>query len=332
MKIAIRADGGSQIGMGHVMRTLVLAKELAEINDVFYVCRVDNPLSDKYKNGIDKIKAEGFKVIFINQNSVLEELEKIHADLLITDSYDVDAKYFSETKKMFKKTAYIDDMNLFYFDVDILINQNINAVDLDYKVNDYTALLVGSKYVMLREQFRNTPKKFIKENVENIMLTVGGADPNHLTEKILSWTKVLDYIFHVVVGPSFEKNNKLKDYQSEKVKLYYNANMYEIMQKCDVAVSACGSTLYELAVCGVPTLGIIIAYNQKGIASKLNNEGVIRSLGLYNEISQDKLISDIEQLAQSKKMRQCISNAGKDLVDGKGIERLSEAINNVLNS
>ena len=40
MKIAIRADGGSKIGMGHIMRTLVLAKELAKTNDVFYICRI----------------------------------------------------------------------------------------------------------------------------------------------------------------------------------------------------------------------------------------------------------------------------------------------------
>lgn len=49
------------------------------------------------------------------------------------------------------------------------------------------------------------------------------------------------------------------------------------MEKCDVAISACGSTLYELAVCGVPTIGIIIADNQIGICEKLNNMGVIKN-------------------------------------------------------
>ncbi len=52
MKIAIRADGGAKIGMGHIMRTLVLAKELSKNHDVFYICRVDNPLSEKYRIGI----------------------------------------------------------------------------------------------------------------------------------------------------------------------------------------------------------------------------------------------------------------------------------------
>lgn len=106
MKIAIRADGGSKIGMGHIMRTLVLAKELAKTNDVFYICRVDVPISNIYTSGINKIKKEGFSVITINENNILEELNKIEANMLITDSYDVDENYFNETKKCLK-TLYI---------------------------------------------------------------------------------------------------------------------------------------------------------------------------------------------------------------------------------
>ena len=91
MKIAIRADGGSQIGMGHIMRTLVLAKELAKINEVFYICRIDQKdtckntnwdfrienISDKYKKGIEKIISEGFNVCFVRENYLVDDIGKI---------------------------------------------------------------------------------------------------------------------------------------------------------------------------------------------------------------------------------------------------------------
>ncbi|MDU4600319.1 MAG: UDP-2,4-diacetamido-2,4,6-trideoxy-beta-L-altropyranose hydrolase, partial [Clostridium sporogenes] len=299
MKIAIRADGGSQIGMGHIMRTLVLAKELAKTNDVFYICKVDVPLSSKYKSGMDKVKAEGFNVVTINENNIINDLKNISVDCLITDSYDVNEEYFNLTKGMFEITGYIDDMNLHYFNVDFIINQNIGAEEYSYKANKDTRLFLGTNYTMLREEFRKNPNKNIKKEVQNFMITVGGADPNGITNIICNYVKDLEFKFHVIIGPSFKEENikkliylkKLKD----NINLYFNANMIEIMNKCDIAISACGSTLYELSACQVPTLGLIIADNQEKIAYKMDERGLIYNLGWYDELTKDIIIDNIKK-------------------------------------
>ncbi|WP_051931514.1 UDP-2,4-diacetamido-2,4,6-trideoxy-beta-L-altropyranose hydrolase [Clostridium sp. KNHs214] len=316
MKIAIRADGGSKIGMGHIMRTLVLAKELAKANDVFYICRVDEPLSDIYSPGIIKIKKQGFHVVTIDESNILEELSNVQADILITDSYDVDENYFNETKKLFKYTGYIDDMNLYYFNVDFLINQNINAEDLNYRVNNNTKLFLGPKYAMLREEFRNVPKKIIKKKVEDILITVGGADPNNVIGKILSYVKQLDYKFHVIVGPTFNTVNELKQYEKENknIKLYFNANMFQLMQKCDLAISACGSTLYELSSCGVPTLGVIIADNQIKIGNKFHHMGMISNLGWHEKLNKYILVSKLDEICNNRNYREEISKLTQKLI------------------
>lgn len=97
-------------------------------------------LPSRYKPGIDKIKSEGFTVLTINEDKFIKELCKVKADCLITDSYDVNEEYFNLTKDMFKVTGYIDDTNLYYFNVDFIINQNIGAEELSYKVNKDTKL------------------------------------------------------------------------------------------------------------------------------------------------------------------------------------------------
>lgn len=349
MRIGIRADGGAKIGMGHIMRTLVLAKELRKHNnEVLYICRIDllnrsiyniephnkffsdktkkMDISDKYKKGIEKVILEGFKVCFVREDHLLEDISTISADLLITDSYDVDENYFNKTKAMFNKTAYIDDMNLYQFNVDFLINQNADAEDFICKAEDNTKLILGTKYIMLREEFRNLPPKNIKPKACNIMLTVGGADPFHLTDKILSWTKDLDYNFHVVVGPSFQDGEQLKSYENNKIKLYYNADMHNIMEKCDMAISACGSTLYELAACGVPTIGIVIADNQLGIGEKLNNMGIIKNLGWYDKIDKENFITNINKFISDYELRKTISQRASNLVDGKGVQRIAKIL------
>ncbi|EHJ01493.1 pseudaminic acid biosynthesis-associated protein PseG [Clostridium sp. DL-VIII] len=352
MKIAIRADGGNEIGMGHIMRTLVLAKELSKKNEVFYICRIENKgechlnnsntdtykitsldemitfkLDDsKYIQGIKKILSEGFEVILINEDNIIDELKLIETDLLITDSYFVNETYFEETKKIFKKTAYIDDINKYYFNVDFLINQNSDAEDFDYKTKDYTKLILGTDYILLRDEFKNLPKKHIKEKACDIMITVGGADPDNITENILSYIGQLDYDFHVVIGPSFGDIPFAEKYKNDNIKFYYNANMREIMQKCDIAISACGSTLYELSASGVPTLGLIIADNQNGIASKLNDLEIIKSLGWYDKIKKNDLINNLNNFSNNYKLRSALSEKASKLVDGKGAERIAKIL------
>ncbi|KEI97145.1 glycosyl transferase [Clostridium botulinum A2B7 92] len=328
MKIAIRADGGSQIGMGHIMRTLVLAKELAKINDVFYICKVDAFLSSKYKAGIDKVRSEEFKVLTINEDNFIKELCKVKADCLITDTYDVNEEYFNLTKNIFNVTGYIDDTNLYYFNVDFIINQNIGAEKLSYKVNKDTKLFLGTNYTMLREEFRKNYKKRIRKEVQDVMITVGGADPNGITNTICNYIKDLELKFHIVVGASFKEENierlvKLKNLKNN-INLYFNANMIEIMNKCDIAISGCGSTLYELAVCGVPTLGLIIADNQEKIAYKMHQKELIYNLGWYTHLTKDKTIENIKKISTLEN-RQIIIKKQK-FINKYGVEKLTKEI------
>lgn len=98
--------------------------------------------------------------------------------------------------------------------------------------------------------------------------------------------------------------------------------MYEIMQNCDIAISACGSTLYELAVCGVPTLGIIIADNQQGIAKKMDELGMIKNMGWYDKLNKDKFIDALNCLCNDFVKRREISLRAKKAIDGNGVNRI----------
>ncbi|WP_282804684.1 UDP-2,4-diacetamido-2,4,6-trideoxy-beta-L-altropyranose hydrolase [Clostridium tetani] len=332
MKIAIRADGGSEIGMGHIMRTLVLAKELAKTNDVFYISRGDNPLSSKYKSGIDKVKSQGFNVVIINEHKFIKELCEVEADCLVTDSYDVSEEYFNTTKKNFKVTGYIDDMNLYYFNVDFIINQNIGAEEYRYKVNKGTKLFLGSNYTMLREEFRNLQYKDINKKISDIMITVGGADLNGITNKICDYVKDLEFKFHIVIGPSFKEENieklvRLKNTRNT-INLYFNVNMIEIMNKCDIAISACGSTLYELAACSIPTIGIIIADNQETVAYKMHEKGLIYNLGWFTVLTKDKILDNIKKICKLDNRELMIKK--QKIVNKNGVKKLDMGIKELI--
>lgn len=326
MRVLIRADGGKNIGMGHIMRTLTLAKELKKYFNVEYLCRDGS----KYSDGVHKVQISGFKANIIKENNLLEELEKLKGDILITDSYDVDENYFLKTKEMFNKTIYIDDMGLYSFEnLDMVINQNINAEDLNYDLTSKTKFLLGCKYTILRDEFINLKPKLIKRKIRDIMITCGGSDPFLLTLKMLYYIKDQQYNFHVAIGPAFNEDyiNKLRNYETySNIFLYYNADMKAVMEKCDVCISAAGTTLYELCAVGIPSLSIIVAENQNKVADKFNLLKIIKSLGLHNDLNKEKILSEISVLNKDYSMRKEISEKSSRLVDGKGTSRIVEKI------
>ncbi|PJI09861.1 UDP-2,4-diacetamido-2,4,6-trideoxy-beta-L-altropyranose hydrolase [Clostridium sp. CT7] len=337
MKILIRADGGGNIGMGHIMRTLALAKELKKHFDISYVCKtsgknVEDKTYGKYFKGINKVLSSGFNIELVRENRLFHDLGDLTGDVLITDSYDVNDKYFSLVGDMFNKSIYIDDMCLHNFnDVDMIINQNINAEDLNYGTN--AKLLLGCKYAMVRNEFKNVTAKNIKGNVYDIMITMGGTDPFFITLKLLDYLKNEHYKFHVVIGKYFDDSyiEKLKSYKNlGNIKFYYNADMCSLMKNADICISAAGSTLYELCAVGVPSLSIIMAKNQIEVAKRFDSLKIIRNVGWYNKLSKQKILAEINNLSFDYDMRRQVSIKSQKLVDGKGTFRITKEIMSIV--
>lgn len=321
VKILIRSEGGHRIGMGHVMRMLVLANAMREFADVEFVCRDD----EEFLPGIKHIESCGYPVYKIDRENVVDELSRIGGSCLITDSYEVDEAYFDSTKNIFPVTGYMDDLNRHYMNVDFIINQNIYAEKLEYKANAGTRLFLGTRYVLLRDEFRDLPRRNIDDKVENVLITLGGSDPKNLTEVIaLKLSRAFPEVnFHAAVGLSFSNIDSLKKITGRNICIHINPKMSELMLKCDAAVSACGSTVYELCACGTPIIGIVTADNQVMTADDLDSIGVLKLAGETDEIIRH--LNDMNYVVRSK-----MSRIAQSLVDGCGSFRLADEIKEII--
>jgi len=335
MKIFIRADGGKSIGLGHVMRMIVLGKELRKKNEVIFLCR--NNKEDKFKAGIEIIKENQFKVIEISEKNYVEDIlsiqKRLHGNMIITDNYDVDEKYFAELKKHFVLTGYVDDVNKVQMDVDFVINQNINALYMDYgkTTMDNTKLFLGTKYCMIRDEFiRNSNEKIIKEEVKDILITLGGMDNDHNTKKVLELIKDSNKNIHVVLGSAFDKA-LIKDIYDLSKKYsnifpYENANMSELMKKCDISISACGSTIYELCAMQLPSIGLIIADNQEEVAHIMKEKELVLDVFSIKNLNAEELINSLNKLINNKLIMERIINNQKNIININGARDLVKEI------
>lgn len=194
MKIGLLCDGGNKIGLGHIMRTMVIANKLLNYGEVFYITTNNK----EYDGGRKVIAENNFKYIYDNDN--------YNVDILIVDRYNITSSYLTSLRKYCKKLVYIDDMNeLDFYDVDIIINRNIGAEKLYYNTANNCKLLLGTKYCILRENFINSDPIKINNEVKNILITFGGSDPTNTTPLILEYLKDVNCKLMTVIGSSFFK-------------------------------------------------------------------------------------------------------------------------------
>lgn len=353
MNVYFVAHGNIAIGMGHVMRSLSLAKAFGERKHkvTFF---------SKYELGIEEIEEQGFEVncipvrpekhraeeyFFHPEKEILKEAEYISskiaeiADAIFVDSYNVNEKYFDILREKTKQIVYIDDLNAFYYPVDILINGSASAFEMGYENIQSAKLFLGLQYNLLRKEFYNIPERNVKTRVEDILITTGNSDPFHMTEQLINILKE-EYAFkdlkiHVIKGSGFASDS-LADIglkEDSGILLYDRpANIAEIMLKCDLAITAGGSTLYELFACGVPPIVFAYAENQMPQINALEKEGLLMYVGVFSDLKREKLIEHIRYMQSHYEERKELVSHIQNKVDAKGALRVVEGMENILPS
>lgn len=335
--IGICSDANEVISTGHIMRCIAIAEQL-KILDQDYVFICFSIFT------VDFLKKKGYNCVCLNSNWT--DIDKLSIYIkskcigkLIIDSYEITATDLSKINE-FTKVIYLDDLNQFECDVSTIINYGINVTYNDYEhyLNRKIVFLLGKRYTPLRKEFLNKQAK-INEVVANVFVTTGGSDSYCFIEKMIKSIFTLpmysDIKFHVIVGDFFNNKKILTALaqNNKQIILYKNVkDMAKIMCKCDVAISAGGTTLAELCACGLPTICFAIADNQiRGIESYANNNIMISIGDIRVNLGEsiNKIHLELNNLIADKELRSTISKRERSFIDGYGARRIAEHIVNL---
>jgi len=253
MHLYVRADANSIIGTGHIMRCIALAQAWQDQRGevTFISCCESGSLKER-------IQGEGFSlypidVVCPDPSDLRITLSILESDItdqrkwLVLDGYHFTPAYQKAIREAGIHLLVIDDMNhLPQYHADILLNQNIHSPELTYHCDEDTVLLMGTQYVLLRREFlryRNF-KRQIPERARNILVTLGGADPDNVTLRVLEALKLLedpDIEVKIVSGPANPHRDALNEAMSSihfKAELPINPKgMPELMAWADMAIS-----------------------------------------------------------------------------------------------
>ncbi len=257
-------------------------------------------------------------------------------DIVVVDSYFANKKYLDKLNAKCH-TVYFDDEHKDIYNVSMIINYNLYYTLYDYK-DEYcnrSKLLLGGAYVPLRDEFEHVPERFVENAVPQILIIVGGSDNYHVIKYILengNQYLIPKYMYHIIVG-RYNKDKEIIYRLAEgydNIYLYENVtNMSELMSKCDIALSAASTFLYEACACSLPTVYFCVAPNQKNDRVGFENAKAHFYAGdvtedFYGTVDNgvrlvEEILSDHEKYLSMKKRL-------PNVVDGKGAYRITEEI------
>lgn len=325
LKIAIVTEGGSKIGFGHITRCLALGQAFRHkgVNPVF-VINISGVAGDFF-HGI-KYKA----LNWVEEKKTF--LKSICGfDLVIADSYLADKNLYKAVSDTVKHIVYIDDNNRLEYPKGIILNSSVYAEKLNLRKDKENTSLLGPKYMPLRKAFWDVSAKSARKEVRNILVTVGGSST--AKKSIFGIIKMLSSEFPKCRLTFILTENimtaKVKKLVKEKgLNVYLNVpehQMRRIITRQDLAVSAGGQTLYELACCGVPTVAFSLAKNQDNNLRGWEINGFIKICRIKGRAGLKDLKNKISLMMDKKTRQKSIKNA-KRLIDGKGALRVAETL------
>src|SRR5262245_32867901 len=284
--LILRTDADVSIGTGHVMRCLALAQAWSDIGGVpMFVMSAGADLFG------ERLRAEGFDVVPLKAGRATtadaSETASLARDAgaawVVIDGYHFDSAYRNQVREN-ARIVVIDDLGQCVPRADILLNQNPYAIGHLTAHEDRGVLsLVGPRYALLCREFLRAPlRRDITAVGTNVLVTLGGADPPNMAAKIvdsLRDRRLEQVRATVVVGaanPHVSSLMKAIERTDGAVCLEYKtARMPELMASADVAVAGAGSTVWELALMGVPSILVMIAENQRELAAWLETQGIM---------------------------------------------------------
>lgn len=328
-KIYIRVDMNEVIATGHVMRCLSIADAAKEMGkETIFITADEKPLELLRKRGYEPmVLGTDWKNMEQELEILIPFIQQNNISKLLIDSYQATEEYLERLEKV-TQIFYLDDVDAFEYPVSNVICYANYYSKLSYgKYKGDTKFYLGTFYMPIRKVFQNCEPKEIKENIENIMILSGGSDHYHMIEHIADlFKKHSDVQTNVICGAFYSDfeglKEKFKGYAN--VRFYQNvSNLEEFMDKADLAISAGGTTLYELCAKGTPTISYSFADNQWHNVCQFDEDGLISYAG---DVRKDDVYGNIYGLYEEYKnpdLRKKLSRRMQDVMDGQGAARIA---------
>jgi spore coat polysaccharide biosynthesis predicted glycosyltransferase SpsG len=318
-KISIFCTASFSHGMGHLVRQSHIAKILRNRrNEITFFIP-------------DYLPAQSWLDQCGVPHQTSNDLEKVCGDLIILDVQDTTAAFIKKLRQEKIAVVSFEDLGEGRNHVDLLVDCNLGE---EKSAGLPVQTLFGHNYAVLAEEFEtyHSKPRVFKNTIESVLVTFGGTDPHSITptlaEKLLHIQPGLSIT--LLAGPG-NRNISALEYlanKHEKVKLMESTSeMAKILSAHDIVFCAGGVTMHEAMAVGTPAFVINQVQHQADRANRAEKQGAALNLGMADSWAENRLPKILQS---TPKFLAKTSQAGKSMIDGKGLKRIVDAIEELL--
>lgn len=340
MRVCLRCDAGPGYGFGHLMRCVALAQALRRRGEppaTFLVRRLG--VEEVYAR---LVTADGFALQFLGDDEPGLSFDPSRfvtpalPGLFVYDNYDVTPEQMDAFAQAGFFVAAIDDLADRRFNVRLVLNQNLGAAGLVYNAPG-AALLLGPRFALLREAYLKPRPGGCLKQAPRLFMSFGGGDVFERVRRLVEMFPRLDPALPcpVVVDLALPDDPAQTAQYREAVAGCVNfrfrfvvgkLDLAEVMSSASVALTAGGSSVFELAMLGVAQLVVIIDANQRVTAERVETAGLGHLLGEAADIGFEDFSAALLRLLVDAPVRRAMAERARALIDGQGANRAAAVL------
>ncbi|KNX37766.1 PseG/SpsG family protein [Luteipulveratus halotolerans] len=329
--VVLRCDAHPSFGVGHVVRCLALAQELIArghrvtllggLGEIAWLERLVD------ETGVALVRPGD------DLTAVVEQAVDLGADAVVIDGYHLAPDLGARLRERgVVVLAMVDGSFGSAQEADVYVDQNLRATPHTGGPNGSVAL-AGIEHALFRDSVLERRRSSVPQphDPPRVLAVFGGTDPYDAAVTVVPLLLETGAPVHVtVVAARDEVRTTLAGLavgprqQVEVVDPV--ADLGALAVTCDAAVSASGSSVWELLCLGVPTAVVCVVDNQRLGYEMTLAEHVVAPVGLLDELRAGVPAPGLLPLITDADVRADLAERGQSLVDGRGRERVADAL------
>ena len=340
-RILFLADAGPEVGGGHVVRCLTLARALGErgAECAFVESRAAAQV-------LGRFGWPSQAVVAMANTESLEGLvqwgrtfaKTFAPDVVVVDHYGAGAKEETALRARGRKIAVIDDLADRRHACDLLVDPGFGRRQEDYSglVGEACQTLVGPDYALVRPEFADARPRALSrrarhDQTRRALVSLGLTDVGGVTQKVVETLAphLDDVRLDVVLGSGAASLGGLSALAERDRRIHLHVNTHEmasLMAEADVSIGAGGSSVWERATLGLPSVTAILADNQAGMTLRLAEAGATLAVDARDAGFEPALLDAWSRLVGEPPLRWSLTARASELCDGRGADRAAVAV------